>query len=206
MYQFKSVFAPFTLLLLLSGCATSSLTMPDKKTILISTDKQNIVIDGTVEKSSRVNMNNIAFVYQSLFRQADGTFIVYETVDLSSNYRYNYATQRTMDIVFEAKSISTIYMYQYLTFLQIETKNRELLNVLVDQSHEQYMTFAYGFSSEKFKEMIETINMSSKTESGALREEVMTFKDPDKAILSQWNTKMLVLDHIFVPIGRMMRP
>ncbi len=206
MHCFRPLFTAFVLLFFLSGCTTTSLTMPNHQTILISADKKHMQINGTVDKSSQVNMNNIAFVHQSLFKQEEGAYIVYETVDLDSNYRYNYAIPRTMDIVFEAKQISTIYMFQYLTFLQIETQERELLNVLVDLSHEQYLTFAYGFSSEKFKKMIETINTTGKRPSRALREEVMTLRDPDKAIMSKWNTNMLVLDHIFVPIGRMLRP
>ena len=206
MNYFRSVFTIVVLLFFLSGCVTSSLTMPDQQTILISTNKNKMQISGNVHKNSRVNMNNIAFVHQSLFEQEEGAYLVYETVDLDSNYRYNYAPQRTMDIVFDAKEISTIYMFQYLTFLQIETQDRQLLNVLVDQSHEQYLTFAYGFSSKKFKEMIETVDATDKKPSRALREEAVTLTDPDKAVLSQWNTKMLVLDHIFVPIGRMMRP
>ncbi|MEA3372165.1 MAG: hypothetical protein U9Q62_00610 [Campylobacterota bacterium] len=191
------------LLLIMSGCTVSTLSMPDQEKIVIAYDAKKIDIDGEVVKSNDINLQP-AMIYQSVFKVEEGDCIVYETTDLDIDYRYNHGTSRTIDIIFDAKRVKTHFTFNNLSFLQVELKNSQTVNVLVHQSNDEYLTFAYGFSTSEFQKMIDTINADGGSKVKPLKRDVITFSDPDKAIISQWRAEMLVIDVIFAPLRRMM--
>ncbi len=192
-----------TLLLIMSGCTVSTLTLPDKESIVITYDTNKINIDGKVVKSNHISLFP-AMIYQSVFKEEEGTYIVYETTDLDMDYRYNHGINRTIKIIFDVKHVRTCFSYNNLNFYQIKLKNSEILNVLSWQSNEQYLAFAYGFSSEEFQKMIDAMKEDDETMREPLKPDATTFSDPDKAIVSQWKAEMLVIDVIFAPVRRMM--
>ncbi|MGB5965447.1 MAG: hypothetical protein WBG65_07915 [Sulfurimonadaceae bacterium] len=193
-----------TLLSVLSGCQVSSLTMPNQKQIVLNYNESKINLDGKVVKNNRVNLSP-AMIYQSVFQMDEGGYVVYENVDLDLDYRYSYGTERTIDIIFDAKRVRTHFRFNNLHFYQAELKNSQILNVLVQQSDDQTLTFVYGFSSKAFQSMIDTLKADDDTELKPLKADAMTFSDPDSAIVSQWIVEMLVIEVIFVPAYRMMR-
>lgn len=165
-------------------------------------DKQ-MVFYGDIVKEEYVDLSP-GYIYQYVTRQKVGTLLVYETTVLHENYRYNHGTLRTMKIIFDARRVETIYTIRNMSFFQIELKDGWIINVIVQQSLDDQLAFAYGYAHEQFAAIMEQIKKPEDVYRKVLRPDVFVPKDPEKAILSQWKPEMLVIDIIFAPVARMM--
>ncbi len=198
----KLIFSILTLItLLISGCTTSSITLQPNN-LEIKHDEQAIDISGDLLEKRTVNISP-ALIYQSLFKTKEGEILVYEYTDLDQDYRFNYGTSRSMDIIFEAKHVKTSFQFNNLHFYQVERKDGSYINLLVQQSDDQTLVFVTGFSTKEFKEMIKEVDREQKAGDYVLKE-AFTTKDPKKAVASKWNMRMIAIDIIFSPVARMM--
>ena len=198
----KTTLVVLTLFVLLfSGCLSSSITLQQPNKLEIRHNDQLIEIYGKVLEEREVNLSP-AMIYQTIFKIDEGETIVYEYVDLDTLYLFNYGTSRTMDIIFDAKHVRTVFQYNNLYFFQVERKDRTVVNVLVQQSSDETLMFISGFSTLYFKQLIKEMDKDKKVANRTLKE-ALTTKDSQTAVTSQWNIKMIAIDNIFKPVGRM---
>jgi len=189
--------------LLFTGCISTSLTLQDKKDIVLTYGDKQMVFYGDIVKEEYVDLSP-GYIYQYVSKQEEGDLLVYETTVLHENYRYNHGTLRTMKIIFDARRVETIYTIRNMSFFQIELKDGRIINVIVQQSLDDQLVFAYGFAHNQFASIMQEVKKPDDVYRKALQSDVFVPQDSKKAILSQWRPEMLIIDVIFAPVARMM--
>lgn len=201
-YKFR-LFSVFLLLVLFSGCISTSLTLLDKKEIVLGYGNEQVVFAGEIVKENYIDLSP-GHIYQYVSKQEEGDLLVYETTRLSINYRYNHGILRTMKIIFDARRADIIYNIGHLTFFQIELKNNKIVNVISQQYTDEDLAFSYGFSRKQFSSLLKSVTEQDVSYQNVVNENVLILSDPDKAILTQWKPEILLIDILFAPVGRIM--
>ncbi len=139
-------------LLAFTACSTSTLTY-DKSTFNLRVDNKQLQIHGTEQKSNRENFS-ILFLEQKLIKLDDGSLVMYESGETDMSYEFANITTRTIDIVFDARKIITVYDKAFIYAYQIVLADGRVLNAVVSQSYDQEIAMVYGMSSDKLDKML----------------------------------------------------
>ena len=182
--------------LLLTGCATSTLNLSDD-TLTLTYDKEKLSAKGMTvdEKFDRYPELTLR---QSIVELNDDTLLVYEDVQADIAYQFQYSTPKSVEMIFEAKKIKTLYQRNNLYFFQLTLKNGKFLNVVAQQSNMQTLTQLYGFSNEQIRKIIEKVS-GDKKELNLHEENVVVFEKFEGSYLSRWSTKLIAIDGLMIP-------
>ncbi len=176
---------------LLTGCATSSLNLGADDTLTLTYDKQKLSARGLTLDTKYDRYPELE-LYQSIIELDDDTLLVYEDVEADQQYQFQYATQQSVAMIFDAKKLKIIYQRNNLYFIQLELKNENYLNVIAQQSDMQRFTQLYGFSNTQMKKIIATVSQEKKE--FKLQEKVTTFEHFEGSYISKWSTKLIAID------------
>ena len=175
---------------LLSGCVTSSLNLSDD-TLTLTYNKQKlsargITLDKKYDRFPELELN------QSIIELDDDTLLVYEEIEADLAYQFQYATQQSVKMIFDAKNYKLLYQRNNLYFFQLELKNRKFLNVVSQQSDMQSLTQLYGFTNIQMQKIITKISQEDKKLK--LNDDVIVFEHFEGSYISKWSTKLIAID------------
>jgi hypothetical protein len=182
--------------LLLTGCATSTLNLSDD-TLTLTYDKEKLSAKGITVDEKFDRYPELA-LRQSIIELNDDTLLVYEDVQADITYQFQYSTPKSVEMIFEAKKIKTLYQRNNLYFFQLALKNGKFLNIVAQQSNMQSLTQLYGFSNEQIRKIIEKVS-GEKKELNLHEENVVVFEKFEGSYLSRWSTKLIAIDGLMIP-------
>ncbi len=195
-YIFQSLLG-VVLLMLLSGCSTSTLVLNNNDEVVLTYNDKSIEAAGKTLKKNQFVFSTI-IIDQNVLQFKDKSLLVYESTTVDLNYMYKYATQTSVEMIFDAKKIKTIYRRNNLYFFQLILKNGKVLNAMVQQSNDQTLSMVYGFSNMQFRKILGQVEGSETTFSKLKTENIEIFNDPKSAVKSEWNMKMINIDSLIV--------
>jgi hypothetical protein len=202
MFRVKTFLITGILLFLLNGCGGISYIGYDQSQLLLQLDQNQLRLHGRVIGEKRDNFSTL-FLSRKLIRMDDGTLIVYENAHTDLSYEFEPMITRIVKIIFEAKSVATIYTRNNLFAYQVLLKNNKILNVLAQQSDTQGLRLIYGMPTSKFNKMLRQLDPGAP---GAYYQQGIQLLDTNQALLTKWDVRKVHLVPLVVPIGRFMGP
>ena len=176
---------------LLTGCATSSLNLGADDTLTLTYDKEKLSARGLTLDKKEDRYPELE-LEQRIIELDDDTLIIYEDVQADLQYQFQYPTQQSIDMIFDAKKTKILYQRNNLYFFQLELKNSKYLNVISQQSDLQSLTQLYGFSNVQMKKIIDTV--SGEKKELQLQDNVVVFEHFEGSYISKWSTKLIAID------------
>jgi hypothetical protein len=189
----------FVLLIISSGCATSTLRLVDNDRLHLQYDGTHLVMSGKVAAQQQINLGSV-YVRQNVFELSDGGIVVFEYARVRPGYRYNYALKRSIDIIFNAATVHEVDTFFNIGFFRVTLRNGCRVNIIAENGNKKYIRMVYGFGDDAFDALMQQLRKGKERERSLSGPAGMISK-PEKAIRTRWNPKMLLLDSLVVKTG-----
>ncbi len=191
-----------TILFLLNACGGMSYIGYKDRQLVLQLDQNRLLLHGEVIGQKRDNFSSL-FLNRELIRLDNGSLVIYENAQTDLSYEFEPMITRTVKIIFEAKSVATIYTRNNLFAYQVLLKNKRILNVIAQQSATQDLRLVYGMSTKEFNKMMKQLDPDAP---GAYYQQALRLSDPKQALLTKWDVQKVHLVPLVVPVGRFMGP
>ena len=182
-------------LLILSACSTTDLSYKNNKLVL-QVDGKQLQVNGTPVGRHQSNFSNLYLAYKVLKLDA-GNIVVYEKARTDSSYEFNFTTRRTIQIIFDAIDVRQIYFSSSFYILQLTLQDGRTLNTIVEQLEDQSLNLAYGMSNKQINDLLKQLNARALR---PLKQNVISIKKPQRAILSRWTMQKVHFIPLIVPL------
>lgn len=138
--------------LMTTGCSNSMIQLDEKKQVLISNDKSQIIVTSKNIKKSSINLSSI-YVDQYILSSKEGSCLVYEDVKTADGYFFTFNDKQTIRRIFDAADVQNDGSFGKITFyrLVLRDKRRSRLNVLVLMDSMSSIKLFYGFDDSVYK-------------------------------------------------------
>jgi len=186
--------ASLLLLLLLSGCWNSAMTLEKKNRLLISNEKTVIEVNTPFIQTKSINLAPL-HIDRYLIGDNDDACLVYEDVRTENGYRFNYGYKRSIDLIFDAYSVEEQKSYGNLTFyrLTLRDEKRTPLNLLALTSSKQSLKLLYGFDDKMQKALAESLEENATVVDYTLTSPT---QKSEQCFKSRWSPKLLIMDNL----------
>ena len=182
----------------MSGCGMSHLSY-DSNQLIVQVEKEYLQMDGTLLSEHRDNFSSL-FLSQKVLRLNEGNLVVYEYARTDLAYEFDLPITRSIQIIFEAKSVIMVYAKSHLYAYQLILKDGKILNVIAQQGDTQQLKFVYGLTTAQLNKMLKQLDTDAV---GAHYKQVIRLQDEHHAILSKWNVQKVHFVPLVVPLARM---
>jgi len=195
MYRTVKFLFSVTVLVFLSACSTTDLSYKNNQ-LALQVDGKHLQVNGTSLGRHQDNFSNLYLAYEVLQLDA-GNIVVYEKGRTDSSYEFNFTTRRTIQIVFDAIDVRQIYFSSSFYILQLTLQDGRTLNAVVEQLEDQSLNLAYGMSNKQVNGLLKQLNAKALR---PLKQNVISIKNPQRAILSRWTTQKVNFIPLIVPL------
>ena len=195
MYRTAKFLFSVTVLVFLSACSTTDLSYKNNQ-LALQVDGKHLQVNGTSLGRHQDNFSNLYLAYEVLQLDA-GNIVVYEKGRTDSSYEFNFTTRRTIQIVFDAIDVRQIYFSSSFYILQLTLQDGRTLNAVVEQLEDQSLNLAYGMSNKQVNGLLKQLNAKALR---PLKQNVISIKNPQRAILSRWTTQKVNFIPLIVPL------
>lgn len=183
----------------LNACTSSSLNISDTNKLLLHQGDKTLQISGKVlsrelEWYPRLNISKSKI-------QNDKGILLHEHVTTELNWEFLHGPIATLQYIFNSYDSDIIHMSTNLALLQLRVNKTDYVNMLVEISQTQELSYVYGFSNEEFISLAKNIRLDSNHIIPKLKYKGLTFGTDDKP-LSTWSVKMLFLEPLLKRVMR----
>ena len=194
----KKIILMILTIIFISGCATSSLNVNKKDELVIKYEMNELILSSKVKKTGTLNYKDISIV-QNRLQDEYGRVLFYEDVQTDLNYEFNFNELYSLLYIFgDIKEYERVYTRNNLSFFQLLLANDERMNVIVQASSSQRISFVYGFSNYEFIKLAKKIKADSKERLKRLRYQATTLTKEQKP-LTKWSTKLIYFTPLITP-------
>jgi len=195
MYRAVKFLFSVIVLVILSACSTTDLSYKNNQ-LALQVDGKHLQVNGTSLGRHKDNFGNLYLAYEILKLDAGNT-VVYEKARTDNQYEFNFPTMTTIRIVFDTREIRKIYFSSSFYILQLTLQDGRTLNIIVEQLEDQSLNLAYGMSNKQLNDLLKQLNAKALR---PLKQNVISIKSPQTAILSRWTTKKVYFAPLIVPL------
>lgn len=192
---FTKLLLTASIVLLLSGCATSNLSYNNEQLNLQINDA-HLQVHGTQLKQQRETFITLS-LRQYFLRLDDGSNVVYEKAETDMQYEFEPTTTRTIAIIFDAKKVIKVYYNTLVYAFQVIMKDNRVLNVLATKNFDQELNMVYGMSTEKLNSMLKTLDPNVQP---AYYKNTINLSNESEPFISRWTTWKVHFVPLVVPI------
>lgn len=185
-------------ILMINSCGMSNLSYNNKQ-LIVQVEKEYLQMDGTLLSEHRDNFSSL-FLSQKVLRLNEGNLAVYEDARTDLAYEFDLPITRSIQIIFEAKSVIMVYSKSHLYAYQLILKDGKILNVIAQQGDTQQLKFVYGLTTAQLNKMLKQLDTDAV---GAHYKQVIRLQDEHQAILSKWDVQKVHFVPLVVPLARM---
>jgi hypothetical protein len=195
MYSTVKLLITLFILVFLSACSTTDLSYKNNQLVL-QVDGKHLQVNGTSLGHHQNNFNTL-YLSHNILQLDAGNIVVYEKLRTDNRYQFNFTTLRTIQIVFDAIEVRKVYFSSSFYILQLTLQDGRILNTIVEQLEDQSLNLAYGMSNKQINELLKQLNAKALR---SLKQNVISIKNPQRAILSKWTTKKVHFAPLIVPV------
>jgi len=189
-----------TVILFISGCATSNISYKNEQ-LSLQVNKSHLQVHGIKVDQNTKNFSTL-FLSQNLLRLDDGSMIVYEDARTDMQYQFDPTAPRSIGIIFDAKRVVKVYYNALIYAFQVVLKDNRVLNVLATQNLDQRLQIIYGMSTEKLNSMLKNLDPDAQPVS---YKNVINLSNESTPFISRWTTWKVHFVPLVVPLRRMGR-
>ena len=187
-----------TVILFISGCATSNISYKNEQ-LSLQVNKSHLQVHGIKVDQNTKNFSTL-FLSQNLLRLDDGSMIVYEDARTDMQYQFDPTAPRSIGIIFDAKRVVKVYYNALIYAFQVVLKDNRVLNVLATQNLDQRLQIIYGMSTEKLNSMLKSLDPDAQPVS---YKNVINLNNESTPFISRWTTWKVHFVPLVVPLRRM---
>jgi len=181
------------------GCTTSSLKLNKKEELLFNYDKESFLLSNSIVESKLLNYKDL-FVEQYKLKNESGRVLFYEDARTALNFEFNFGGLYTVMYVFnDAQEYEEVYRKNNLRLVQLKLKNSEYVNVLIQASDTQIISYVYGFSNHEFLKLARELAKDSDEEIKQLKYQGVSLSK-SQAPLTNWNDKLVYFTPLITPL------
>ena len=181
------------------GCTTSSLKLNKKEELLFKYNSESFLLTNSVVEHQLLNYKDL-FVKQYKLKDENGRVLFYEDAKTALNFEFNFGGLYTVMYIFNnAKEYEEVYRKNNLTLVQLKLKNSQYVNVLIQASDTQVISYVYGFSNYEFLKLARELAKDSDKEIKQLKYQGDSLSD-SQAPLTNWNDKMVYFTPLITPL------
>lgn len=189
-----------TLVFLISGCGTSSISYQNEQ-LNLKINKSQVQVHGTQVEQRTENFSPL-FITQKLMRLDDGSFIVYEDARTDMQYQFDPTTPRSISIIFDAKRVVKVYYNTFIYAFQVVLKDNRVLNLIASQNFDQELQMVYGMSTEKLNSMLKELDQDAQP---AYYKNVINLQNEPTPFMSRVTTWKVNFVPLVIPLRRIGR-
>lgn len=180
--------------------SVSSLKLENDQTLLLKVDRHTIRLNTLAVEKKELDFRTVT-VLQSVLQDKEDAFLVFEHAYTDNLYQFDHLSmERIMKILFAAQKIVSIYQQNNLAFYQVHLDDADVINLVLHQSSDQALDFAYGFSNAKFVQILKEIEPSNRTIKKKLEDTVALPDTSERAVKTKWSVLMNTIDSLIIPI------
>ena len=190
--------------ILFVGCTSSSLRL-DKKELLFNYNSNSFLLSNTVLEHTSLNYKDL-FVNQYKLEDNKERVLFYEEAKTTLDFEFNFGGLYTVLYIFDdAQEYELFYTQNNFKLIQLKLKNSNYVNILIQASDTQSISYVYGFSNKEFSNLAKNLTKDSTQELKPLKYKAKVLNKSQKP-LTNWNDKMVYFTPLTTPfrlsIGR----
>jgi len=190
---------------LFMGCTHSSLKLNKKEELIFDYNSSQFLLSNKIIDSKLLNYKDL-FVKQYTLINQENRVLFYEQARTTLNFEFNFNALYTLMYIFnDAQEYEDVYKSNNLRLVQLKLKNETYINVLMQGSDTQVMSYVYGFSNEEFLKLAATLAEESKNEVKPLQN-AGTITSKSQGSLTNWNDKLVFFTPLITPLRIMGTP
>ncbi len=195
----KKIVLVLLMALFFIGCTQSSLKLNKKEELLFNYNSAEFLLANKIEKHNLLNYKDM-FVKQYDLVNEEGRVLFYEEAKTNMDFEFNYGGLYTvMHIFSHAQKYEEVYRENNLRLVQLQLKDSTYVNVLIQSSDTQYITYAYGFSNHEFIKLAKQLNSDENREIKQLTYQGLTLTVSQSPV-TNWNDKMVYFTPLITPL------
>jgi len=180
-----------------TGCLTSSLNLDKSNELVLKYNDNSLLLSNEVLDKNSLNYKDL-FVDIYKLKNDKNRVLFYEKAQTTLQFEFNYGSLYSVMYIFDfSRKYTDIYRRNNLRLVQLQLKNKTNVNVLIQASDTQLITYTYGFSNEEFMKIANSVK-DGDDELGVLEHEGIVLNDSSKP-LSTWTDKMVYFAPLITP-------
>jgi uncharacterized protein YcfL len=187
----------FILFYFLTGCSSPTLSVQDNQKIAIEIDQKQISVDAKELKSENLMMSRLKIKRTLYALDNKRQYIVYEEIQVTTPYQFQYDMPRTISILFETNNYSMVDRVGNLSFFVIKMKNEKDLLLIAQNLNKKGIRLIYGLNKEQFRQAMKHVGVKKDIALG----QPLLLQSNEKAFLVRWSPKMVITDGLLKRIS-----
>jgi len=188
--------------LMFIGCTHTSLKLNKNDGLVLKYNSSNFLLSNSIVEHKYLNYKDL-FIEQYKLENGEGRVLFYEQAETELNFEFNFGGLYTVMYVFDnAQEYEEVYRKRNLRLVQLKLKDKKSVNVLIQASDTQEISYVYGFSNDEFLKLAAKLVDNPDEEVKLLEHEGITLKKSQKAI-TNWNDKLVFFTPLIRPIRMM---
>ena len=190
--------ALFLVSLLFIGCTHSSLKLTKKEELVFSYNSSDFLLTNSIVDKNLLNYKDL-FVEQYKLENQQGRVLFYEEARTELDFEFNFSGLYTVLYIFDnAQEYEEIYRRNNLRLLQIKLKDNSGVNVLLQASDTQIISYVYGFSNDEFLQLAAKLAENPDEEVKQAKFQGITLNKSQKPV-TNWNDKLVYFAPLITP-------
>ena len=185
------------------GCSTSSLRLLDSGSLELNYNADSYLLTKKVLKRDSLNFKDL-YIDRFKLEDKNGGVLFYENAHTALDFEFNFGGLYTVLYIFDdAQHYEMLCRRNNLRMLQVELKDGNYVNVLLQASDTQVYSYVYGFSNKEFLNIFNAIKKKDDKKI-VLKHKAITF-DKNSNNITNWNDKLVYFTPLITPLRTMGR-
>ncbi len=195
----KNLILVILILLASIGCSVSSLNFHKGEELVFKYNSKEFLLSNKVDEHKFLNYKDL-FVNQYKLEDTKGRVLFYEKVETALDFEFKSSALYTVMYIFnDTKEYEEVYHKNNLRLVQLKLKDKRGVNVLIQASDTQVISYVYGFSNYEFIKLAKQLGADSDVEIKELKYQGVLFNTAESSV-TNWNDKMVYLTPLITPI------
>ena len=195
----KNLILVILILLASIGCSVSSLNFRKGEELVFKYNSKEFLLSNKIDEHKFLNYKDL-FVNQYKLEDTKGRVLFYEKVETALDFEFKSSALYTVMYIFnDTKEYEEVYHKNNLRLVQLKLKDKRGVNVLIQASDTQVISYVYGFSNYEFIKLAKQLGADSDVEIKELKYQGVLFNTAESSV-TNWNDKMVYLTPLITPI------
>ncbi len=184
------------------GCTHSSLKLNKKEELIFKYNSSDFLLSNSIVENKYLNYKDL-YVEQYKLQDRNGRVLFYEEAQTELNFEFNFGGLYTVMYVFDdVQEYEEVYRKKNLRLVQLKLKANRYVNILIQASDTQEISYVYGFSNDEFLKLATKLAENPDKEVKQLKYEGTTLKKSQK-VITNWNDKLVYFTPLIRPLRMM---
>ena len=198
----KKILSILFLATLFTACSTSSLKLQKNENLSLKFNSQEYLLSSSIEEDKFLNMKDLFITQYKLTSTKNSAVLFFEEAKTSLNFEFNFSALYTLMYVFnDATEYQELYRKNNLRLVQLKLASNKYINLLIQASDTQKISFVYGFSNSEFYRLAKDLNrlkpMKSPLKELKYKGVTLLLKDD---FLSNWSDEIVFFKPLITPL------